>query len=199
MAQIFQKPILFFTNKIVAYSYTITQTDCWFSKRFLLHHCHKQKLFPPVFVSFLCQRFQALTVLTILLPGFLLMFPSVRIKMVQVKSGNISKISYNKRQKRWRFFISKQYDKQFKEDAVKYYLEHKELGLLKCAGNLGISKTALGTWTKAARENYGEVPVRCSGNYSSDEAKEIARLKRELRDTQDALEILKKAISILGN
>ena len=37
-----------------------------------------------------------------------------------------------------------------------------------------------------------------SGNYSSDEAKEIARLQRELRDTKDALEILKKAISILG-
>ena len=33
---------------------------------------------------------------------------------------------------------------------------------------------------------------------SSDEAKEIARLQRELRDTKDALEILKKAISILG-
>lgn len=119
--------------------------------------------------------------------------------MVQVKSGKNPKIRYNKRQKGWRFFMSKQYDKQFKEDAVKYYLEHKELGLLKCAGNLGISKTALGTWTKAARENNGEVPVRGSGNYSSDEAKEIARLKRELRDTQDALEILKKAISILGN
>ena len=31
-----------------------------------------------------------------------------------------------------------------------------------------------------------------------DEAKEIARLKRELRDAQDALEVLKKAINILG-
>ena len=30
------------------------------------------------------------------------------------------------------------------------------------------------------------------------EEKEILRLKKELRDTQDALEILKKAISILG-
>ena len=29
--------------------------------------------------------------------------------------------------------------------------------------------------------------------------KEIMRLKRELRDTQDALEVLKKAISILGD
>ena len=54
------------------------------------------------------------------------------------------------------------------------------------------------TWLRAAREHEGCVPTRGSGNYSSDEAKEIARLQRELRDTKDALEILKKAISILG-
>ena len=32
----------------------------------------------------------------------------------------------------------------------------------------------------------------------SDEAKEIARLRKELKNTQDALEVLKKAIGILG-
>ena len=63
--------------------------------------------------------------------------------------------------------MSKQYDKQSKEDVVKLYLEHKELGLLKCAGKLGISKTALGTWIKVAKENNSEVPVRGSGNYSN--------------------------------
>lgn len=41
--------------------------------------------------------------------------------------------------------MSKQYDKQFKEDAVKHYLEHRELGLKKCAGNLAVSKTACNT------------------------------------------------------
>ncbi len=30
--------------------------------------------------------------------------------------------------------MSKQYDKQLKEDAVKYYLEHKEL-VLRCVNN----------------------------------------------------------------
>ena len=34
--------------------------------------------------------------------------------------------------------------------------------------------------------------------YASDEQKEIARLRRELRDAQDALDVLKKAINILG-
>ena len=95
--------------------------------------------------------------------------------------------------------MSKQYDKQFKENAVQYYLAHKDLGWNKCAENLGISRNAIRNWVKAADENTGEVTMRGSGNYASDEAKENARLRKELRDTQDALEILKKAISILGN
>ena len=64
---------------------------------------------------------------------------------------------------------------------------------------LNISISALKAWTKKSRENEGKVPTRGAGNYSSDEAKEIARLQRELRDTKDALEVLKKAIGILGN
>lgn len=44
----------------------------------------------------------------------------------------------------------------------------------------------------------GEIIVRGSGNYANDEQKEIARLKRELRGIQDALDVLKKTIGILG-
>jgi len=95
--------------------------------------------------------------------------------------------------------MSKQFDKEFKENAVQYYHEHKELGWNKCAANLGISRNAIRNWVKAAEENSGEVPTRGSGNYASDAEKENARLRKELRDTKDALEILKKAISILGN
>lgn len=94
--------------------------------------------------------------------------------------------------------MSKQFDKQFKENAVQYYLSHKELSLKKCAENLGISRNALRNWVSAASDNSGEVPTRGAGNYASDQAKEIAMLKKELRDTKDALEILKKAIGILG-
>mgnify|MGYP001008235864 CR=1 FL=1 len=67
------------------------------------------------------------------------------------------------------------------------------------ASNLNVSISALKSWIKKAKENDGEVPTRGAGNYSSDEAKEIARLQRELRDTKDALEVLKKAIGILEN
>ena len=94
--------------------------------------------------------------------------------------------------------MSKQYDKEFKENAVKYYNEHKDLNMKKCATNLGIAASTLGDWVKKADSNYGKVPTRGLGNYSSDEAKENAKLRKELKDTKDALEILKEAISILG-
>lgn len=95
--------------------------------------------------------------------------------------------------------MSKQFTKEFKEDAVRYYHEHKDLGYELCSKNLGISRSALCTWVKNAKDNNGQVPTRGSGNYQSDEAKENAKLRKELRDAKDALEILKKAISILGD
>ena len=90
------------------------------------------------------------------------------------------------------------YTKQFKEDAVQYRLAHPELSLCKAAYNLNISESALKSWLKIAKSSGGMVETRGLGNYSSDEAKELARVQRELRDTKDALEVLKKAIGILG-
>lgn len=57
--------------------------------------------------------------------------------------------------------------------------------------NLGIGKSTLSTWAKSYDNNEGSIPTRGRGNYESDEAKEVARLKKELRDTQDALNIKK--------
>ncbi|PPX65041.1 transposase, partial [Limosilactobacillus fermentum] len=39
---------------------------------------------------------------------------------------------------------------------------------------------------------------RGSGNFASDKDKEIARLKRQLRDAEGAIEVLKKSIGILS-
>ena len=94
--------------------------------------------------------------------------------------------------------MAKHYDKQFKLDAVQYYHDHKNLGLQGCATNLGISQQTLSRWQKELRET-GDIESRGSGNYASDEAKEIARLKRELRDAQDALEVLKKQSTFWEN
>ena len=93
---------------------------------------------------------------------------------------------------------NKQHTKQFKLDVVNYRKEHPDLTQFECAKNLGIGTSTLARWETQFRDNGGDIPTRGSGNYSSDEAKEIARLKRELRDAQDALDVLKKATSILG-
>ncbi|NLM18289.1 MAG: transposase [Candidatus Riflebacteria bacterium] len=93
--------------------------------------------------------------------------------------------------------MSKRYSKQFKEDALLYVQEHPDLSISQCARNLGINENTFRTWLRLERER-GEVH-RGSGNFSSDEAKENARLKREVQDLQDALRILKKAIGILNN
>lgn len=58
--------------------------------------------------------------------------------------------------------------------------------------------STLARWEAQFRDNDGDIPVIGSGNYASEEEREIARLRRELRDAQDALDVLKKAISILG-
>ena len=91
-----------------------------------------------------------------------------------------------------------QHSKQFKLDAINYRKEHPDLTQAECAKNLGIGLSTLSRWESQFRDHDGDIPAPGSGNYASDEEKEIARLKRELRDAQDALDVLKKAISILG-
>ena len=87
--------------------------------------------------------------------------------------------------------MAKQHDKQFKPDAVQYCEDHKDLGVRGCAENLGTGYGALTKQLKDFRES-GDIPVRGSGNYASDEQEETARFRRELRDAQDAPDVLKK-------
>ena len=75
--------------------------------------------------------------------------------------------------------------KQFKLDAINYRKEHPDLTQVECAKNLGIGVSTLARWKAQFRDYDGDIPVIGSGSYASDEAKEIARLKRELRDTTD--------------
>jgi transposase len=92
----------------------------------------------------------------------------------------------------------KQFDAGFKQDAVNYYHSSGKTGE-QVAKELKIAKSTLSKWIRTAQDNGGTVNHRGSGNFSSDLEKENARLKKELRDSQDALEILKKAISILND
>ena len=90
------------------------------------------------------------------------------------------------------------HSKQFKLDAINYRKEHPDLTQVECAKNLGIGVSTLARWEAQFRDNDDDIPTIGSGCYESEEQREIARLKRELRDAQDALDVLKKAISILG-
>lgn len=90
------------------------------------------------------------------------------------------------------------FTQEFKLGVVKYALDHPDETNVEIGKRFGIHDKNVANWKKRYKETSGEVEGRGSGNYSSEEAKEIARLKRELKNTQDALEVLKKAIGILG-
>lgn len=91
------------------------------------------------------------------------------------------------------------YSKDFKRDALKYIEEHPEMKVKDVADRLGIPVGTLYDWNKK-RSRYdilGE-DAPPSGPLTEEE-KEIRRLQRENRELEDALAILKKAISILGD
>lgn len=93
---------------------------------------------------------------------------------------------------------NKAHTKEFKEGVVKYVMEHPEESIVSIAKRFGIADSTIHLWRKQYLANNKSITSRGSGNFASDEAKEIARLKKELKDTQDALDVLKKAIGILG-
>lgn len=90
------------------------------------------------------------------------------------------------------------FNDEFKQGVVDYVNQHSDEPKTSVAKKFGIADSTVHKWLKEAKKNNYKIESRGSGNYSSDEAKEIARLRKELKDTQDALEILKKAIGILG-
>lgn len=79
--------------------------------------------------------------------------------------------------------MSKQYTEDFKRNVGNYWEEHPKLGIGACAKKLGIGKSTLSHWRKEYEEYNGSVPTWGRGNFESDEAKKIARLRRQLRDT----------------
>ncbi len=92
----------------------------------------------------------------------------------------------------------RRYTNDFKRDAVQYVESHPDMSLQQAAEYLDMPKETLYGWVKAYRRKLrnGETPASAP---MTEEEKEIARLRRENRDLQDALEVLKKAISILND
>lgn len=92
----------------------------------------------------------------------------------------------------------KHFSAEFKQDAVNHYFSSGK-SIEQVAKELKIGNSTLNNWIRLAKSNEGVVNHRGSGNFSSDSEKEIARLTKELRDSRDAIEILKKAIGILND
>lgn len=93
---------------------------------------------------------------------------------------------------------NRKFTQEFKQDTIDYYHSSGK-SIKKVAEEIGIGHSTLSRWLSEARDNNGKAEYRGSGNYATDKDKEIARLRKELKDTKDALMILKKAMGILGN
>ena len=72
------------------------------------------------------------------------------------------------------------YDLGFKKGVTEYWESHQDETLVSMDKKFGVHETTIGGWIKNKANNI--VEVRGSGNYSSDVAKENARLKKELTD-----------------
>ncbi len=72
--------------------------------------------------------------------------------------------------------------------------------VIECAETLGVGRSTLERWrADFNRSGLSAVTAHNNDKEEKDLLKENVRLQRELRDSQEALKILKKAISILGN
>ena len=91
------------------------------------------------------------------------------------------------------------YTADFKQDAVQYVEAHPEMTLQQVANYLGMPKETLFGWVKIYRRKLQGSEDTSASTPMTDTEKELARLRRENRDLQDALAVLKKAISILNN
>ena len=90
------------------------------------------------------------------------------------------------------------FNDEFKQGVVEYVTTHPEESKVSIAKKFGIADSTIHAWLKQYQQQGNSLQSRGSGNFASDEAKEIASLKKELKDTKDALDILKKAIGIVG-
>ena len=91
----------------------------------------------------------------------------------------------------------KKYDEEFKRDAVE--LSNRPNKTIKeVAENLGIPYGTLSRWRREYKDK-GEFAFPGHGKQKlTPEQKEIKRLKKELNDTKEERDILKKAVSIFS-
>ena len=90
----------------------------------------------------------------------------------------------------------RKYDREFKQMAVE--LSHHREDISKLAEELDIKPNLLYRWRREAKRVQGGAFPGHGNPKLSEEQKEIARLKKELRETKLERDILKKAVSIFS-
>jgi len=92
----------------------------------------------------------------------------------------------------------RKYTKEFKEQAVEFWLTSGKTSL-QVAGDLGIDDGMLRRWaTVMGKHGANCFPGQGQRQKGSDLEEEVRRLEKELRETQEEREILKKAMAILS-
>ena len=86
------------------------------------------------------------------------------------------------------------YSNEMKEESVQYLLSHPEKTITAVAESLGIRRDVLNRW-KQEKLKYNEKSFPGKGNPRDEE---LFRLKRELADTKEERDILKKALAIFS-
>lgn len=90
----------------------------------------------------------------------------------------------------------REYTAEFKQKAVE--LSHARGNAAEVCRELGLSPSVLGRWRREAKE-YGTNSFPGKGNLKlADEQREIAGLRKKLRDVELERDILKKAIAIFS-
>ncbi|NDF13653.1 MAG: transposase [Proteobacteria bacterium] len=88
----------------------------------------------------------------------------------------------------------RQYDDQFKADAVEQVLD-KGRRIVDVARGLGVGEGNLGKWVQQARIDRGMGP---EGKLTTEEREELTRLRRENRMLKEERDILKKATAFFA-
>ena len=86
------------------------------------------------------------------------------------------------------------YSNEMKEESVQYLLIHPEKTITAVAESLGIRRDVLNRW-KQEKLKHNEKSFPGKGNPRDEE---LFKLKRELADTKEERDILKKALAIFS-
>jgi transposase len=93
--------------------------------------------------------------------------------------------------------LRKQFTKEERLEIVKQSFEPDDR-ISDVAKRFGIASSTLSRWRQTFREEQGIVPQGQGIKIMTDEERQIARLKKQLREAELERDILKKAISIFS-